>query len=387
MNASIVQTALTSLKLLDSHTELPYEITPTSFSVCNEKLLLTILIDLLSLHSESFRTDIASSYNWPYHDTKEKNECKKMILKELQNLVKIGKLSSTYVKSSILTVAKGPSVWQLLWKLSDAILSKLILGMEIDDSNVKSGSGSDVNVAVKPDLEECLVNIGTETRRITHETSIALHKQHKLQEYSGQLNGRWKCATQSIEIVEKRLTDLETRRGDILLEDRFETECQQIMTRIETFAALLEYLSTKNKANKKDEHGSHWEENIVPAREMEDILNRCLSASADDGQGDSNQTLPNSVENSLNVLASKVSKSIDAAKSTLATGSSVNVADLRNTDAMEDAQLTKISLALKDATSRSALVMDALASLRNDIRHASTQNGVSPRAPDKLSLI
>ena len=110
------------------------------------------------------------------------------------------------------------------------------------------------------------------------------------------MNQRLKEATHSIEGIEKKLQALEHLRGDIVIDDRFTTECQHIIARSESYGALLEYLLSKIKKqkrkqnkniSKKETHVNHNDGGgessthgvTTSSKDVEKVLNKCLTLS------------------------------------------------------------------------------------------------------------
>lgn len=365
MSAAVVRTVLTSLKLLEL--EINFEIASTSFHVCNEKLLLTVLIALLSSISNDFRSVIASSYYWPYHDTKEKNSCKKIILAELQTLSKNGTLAPGCAKSSVLTVAKGPSAWNLLWKVSDALIKKLCFSTPEDPCSLPVSEDSTLSVIQS--------NIQLEADLIFHQTSSTTAKEKHLLKYSNELTQRLKQATQDIESIDKTLQILESDMGDFLLDDRFKAECDVIIKRISSFEALVEYLLSKTKEKtkaKRTKETMGGESMDVKSRSgIEEVLQQCLNlppSSCESGSGLSSP--PVSVVGALDRLNSHLNENMEIFKSLR--NKSVSHKALEEAGGSEELSLQQLLHALTVASKRSTTLDCTLTSLRQKVAADST---------------
>jgi hypothetical protein len=404
MSAPVIQTVLSSLKLLEL--EIPFEITATSFNACNEKLLLTILVVLLSANSDEFRTNIASSYNWPYHDTREKNACKKIIFPELQRLVQQGVITATNcVKLSILTVAKGPSVWNLLWKLSDAVLKTLVAS----GSDLAEDAKDTLQVGGTSELSFIETNIKLEVDRITNHTVNTLHKQKQLCEYANELNRRFKRATNNIDSINKTLQTLESQMGNFLIDERFNNECQQIINRVESFSALLEYLLSKKKRKTTEKSANKGSiVKSISSSDVENLLNQCLSrmhttsTTATSSECDEDNTNnpsqasmkqpPSSLENALSILNARVLECVEMAYTSKddqiwtpsSSTKSHNIHELNHSTHQSTSEnrdgkdscardVTQMLLSLENAAKRRAHLTGAVRTLRSEVASAAAQ--------------
>ena len=304
---NIIQTVITSLQLLSSfNNNIPHnneQITSTSFNNTNEKLLLQLLVELLSINNNKFYYQIMNSHSWPYYDVVEKNNIKKLIIKEIKELKENNILSllstsssttTTSFKSSLLTIAKGFQIWLLLWKITDMVLVKLTSCDCLDE--IMKGSSDDDKTTVLDDL------CNLEAQKLSYQTRSVITKQNMLSEYSNELNKRMKYATKEIDNMNKKIQLIESMMGELIInDDCFHQECQNVVNRIDLFISLLEYLlSRKRRKN---------ENNIISKRDVEQLLDQFLMCR--DKDVDDNNTVLNGNESSLNESVKRINDRIE----------------------------------------------------------------------------
>ena len=304
---NIIQTVLTSLQLLSSfNNNIPHnneQITSSSFNNTNEKLLLQLLVELLSINNNKFYYQIMNSHSWPYYDVVEKNNIKKLIINEINELKENNilsllststSISTTSFKSSLLTIAKGYQIWFLLWKITDMVLVKLTSCDSLDE--IMKGSSDDDKTTVLDDL------CNLEAQKLSYQTRNVIIKQNMLSEYSNELNKRMKYSTKEIDNMNKKIQLIESMMGELIInDDCFHQECQNIVNRIDLFISLLEYLLSRKRRKK--------ENNIISKRDVEQLLDQFLMCH--DKDVDDNNTVVNGNESSLYESVKRINDRIE----------------------------------------------------------------------------
>jgi hypothetical protein len=178
----------------------------SSFNRTNEKLLLCLLHFLLDRLDPSFAVSISS--NWPYFETREKNEYKRIVTIYIMRVSSNNPgINMSDFRSSLLSVAKGPAVWALLKKLSDAALELSIRSLVLSNQNqatvamtLRQSTGLWATLG-STNNEELSASIINEYDWIVREGKQCVSRQNEQMKYSSELDIRLKAATKDINDV------------------------------------------------------------------------------------------------------------------------------------------------------------------------------------------
>jgi hypothetical protein len=168
--------------------------TVNTFDNTNEKVLLSTLHFLLSIINGSFVSEISGC--WPFYETREKNDFKRVVLSHFHNLMALNILDHADCRASLLTVAKGSAVWNLLWKLSNAAIDAIII----------SESNSFPSYSQSP--EALTKAIHSELTIIKSQAIFAKSIHTQRRSYAGELENRLKAAVDQIASCKARLKEL-----------------------------------------------------------------------------------------------------------------------------------------------------------------------------------
>jgi hypothetical protein len=109
----IAELVVRSFTLLGVTLDHDHQLSPSSFDRMNEKLLLYLLHFLLDKLDTSFAVSVSSC--WPYFETREKNEFKRIVTSYIGRVsTNNPTINNNDFRTSLLSVAKGSAVWTLL---------------------------------------------------------------------------------------------------------------------------------------------------------------------------------------------------------------------------------------------------------------------------------
>lgn len=208
MEATITRLALNSLSLLGFKAEKYYSEHPqlrcppmdaNSFDKENEKALLLALHFLLSQLNPDF--EVSVSYTWPYYDARGKNDFKIAVQNQLDELASVGSIPTECCKASILSMAKGFIVWQLLWKVSNAVFRYFEVAGGYHIAEHFPSEFNEIN-----ELQSLLKN---EHANMLTENIAVVQRQREQYAYADDLYSRFKKAKKNIDKLQRDITALE----------------------------------------------------------------------------------------------------------------------------------------------------------------------------------
>lgn len=164
---------------------------------------------------------------WPYHDTKEKSEFKKVVQLCLSYLVEINQLSVCYLKAanSIINTAKGSDTWTLLRALSDIALKQALIHYSRDKETLSSEQklsakvSTEISESIILSKEELNLKVKKELSDIYNLVDIYTTNQKNQRIYLAELETRYKTSLKNTVELEKNMRKvLADSRADILSE-------------------------------------------------------------------------------------------------------------------------------------------------------------------------
>jgi HAUS augmin-like complex subunit 6 N-terminus len=224
------------------------EILPSAFDRTNERVLLCLLHFLLSRLDVSFDASVSSC--WPYYETKEKNEFKRIVSAYIDR-VSSKNSSVTYsdFRSSLLSVAKGSTVWSLLKRLSDDVLD-----LTIQASIIRNQSQATIAVSLQQsaglwstltstNTEELKCAIKTEYACTLREGKTCTARQEEQKEFSAELDKRLKLANKGINEATQTMEILSMSKKKHFLTELAQIERSELVQRIKEMYNALRLLS------------------------------------------------------------------------------------------------------------------------------------------------
>ena len=180
----------------------------TSFDKSNEKLFLIVLHFLLSHLDPLFSSSVGTC--WPYYETKEKNEFKRILSMALAKVTGSGSsknhiLAPGDFRSSMLSVSKGPTIWLLLKKLTDAVLDKSVRSaimtyQTLPESNLSVKQTHALFESMESTkAEDLLAAVQREYQEIVQQGQATLLRRRQQAQYAMELDARLDTATKTIQ--------------------------------------------------------------------------------------------------------------------------------------------------------------------------------------------
>jgi hypothetical protein len=167
----------------------------STFDKSNERALMVTLHFLLSSMRPQFAVDAAPF--WPYGEVSVKNEFKLVVDRYLDQFVAVNIITSNLCRTSVISAARGPIVWKLLWKLSSTALQEQC---EV--------GGRESPVAET--AEELRDQLRTEYEGLITENTAVIRRQRQQHQYSEELHSRFKAARKNIERLRRAMQALES---------------------------------------------------------------------------------------------------------------------------------------------------------------------------------
>lgn len=227
------------------------KILPSAFDRTNESLLLTLLHFLLSRLDISFSA--AVSCCWPYYESKEKNEFKRVVSAYIDAFSsKNSTVSYSDFRSSLLSVAKGSIVWSLLKRLSDDVLDLSIKASIIRNQSQETIA---VNLQQSGDLwptptssntEELRTAIRAEYACTLREGKICTARQDDQKEYSAELDDRLKLANKGINEATQIMENLSMSEKKHFLTESAQIERSELVQRVKEMYNALKLVSASS---------------------------------------------------------------------------------------------------------------------------------------------
>lgn len=227
------------------------EILPSAFDRTNERLLLCLLHFLLTRLESSFSANVSSC--WPYCETKEKNEFKRIVSAYIDGVSsKNSSITYSDFRSSILSVAKGPSVWSLLKRLSDAVLDLTIEALMLRNQNqatiavsIQKSAGFWSTLA-STNTDELKTAIKAEYASTLREGKNCTTRQNDQTEFSVELNERLKVANKGITEAAKTMEVLSLSDKKRFLTESAQIERSELVQRIKEMYNAFKLLSASS---------------------------------------------------------------------------------------------------------------------------------------------
>jgi HAUS augmin-like complex subunit 6 N-terminus len=227
------------------------EILPSDFDRTNERLLLCLLHFLLSRLDVTFSASVSSC--WPYYETKEKNEFKRIVSAYIDG-VSSKNPSVTYsdFRSSLLSVAKGSTVWSLLKRLSDDVLDLTIQAFIIRNQNQATIAVSLQHSAglwstlTSTNTDELKCAVRAEYACTLREGKTCTARQDEQKEFSAELDERLKLANKSIYEATQTMEILSMSKMKHFLTESAQIERSELVQRIKEMYNALRLLSASS---------------------------------------------------------------------------------------------------------------------------------------------
>ena len=227
------------------------EILPSAFDRTNERLLLCLLHFLLSRLEVSFSASVSTC--WPYYETKEKNEFKRIVSAYIDGVSsKNSSVSYSDFRSSLLSVAKGSVVWSLLKRLSDDVLN-----LTIQASIIRNQSQATIALSLEQsaglwstltstNTEELKAAIRTEYASTLREGKTCTARQNEQKEFSTELDDRLKLANKGINEATQTMEILSMSEKKHFLTESAQIERSELVQRIKEMYNILRLLSASS---------------------------------------------------------------------------------------------------------------------------------------------
>jgi hypothetical protein len=227
------------------------EILPSVFDRTNERLLLCLLHFLLSRLDVTFPASVSSC--WPYYETKEKNEFKRIVSAYIDG-VSSKNPSVTYsdFRSSLLSVAKGSTVWSLLKRLSDDVLDLTIQALIIRNQNQATiavslqQSAGLWSTLTSTNTDELKCAVRAEYACTLREGKTCTARQDKQKEFSAELDERLNLANKSIYEATQTMEILSMSKKKHFLTESAQIERSELVQRIKEMYNALRLLSASS---------------------------------------------------------------------------------------------------------------------------------------------
>lgn len=234
----------------------------SSFNRTNEKLLLCLLHFLLDRLDQTFASSVSS--NWPYFETREKNEYKRIVTVYILRVSSSNPaISMSDFRSSLLSVAKGPSVWVLLKKLSDAALELSIGSLVLSNQNhatvamtLRQSNGLWATLG-SANNEELSAAIKNEYDCIVREGKQCISRQNEQMKYSSELDARLKAATKNIHEVKTNMLKISKSEEVRFLSEAAVIERSELIMRVKEMQAALSQISISSSFAGCDAHQTY----------------------------------------------------------------------------------------------------------------------------------
>jgi hypothetical protein len=219
---------------------------PTSFDKPNEKLLLILLHFLLVKLEPMFAASVVTC--WPYYETKEKNEFKRVVSIQMGKL--IGSVLSTGdFRSSLLSVAKGSAMWVLLKKLSDAALEKTLRTVVMTYQTLPGStltvkaSGALFESLSSTKAEDLVAAVQREYDEVQQVGNATMSRRSQHAQYAAELDERLTAANKTIQTAKTSMQRISHGEDVYYLSEGARIERTELILRINEIRAVIRQLS------------------------------------------------------------------------------------------------------------------------------------------------